>query len=173
MLDKDTVEAAQVLLDLCKRRKLTLATAESCTGGLLAAALTDIPGSSAVIDRGFVSYSNNAKQAMLGVPADIIDRNGAVSQETAEAMVKGVLARTPADLAVSITGIAGPTGAKPGKPIGTVYFAAASRDGHLVHHESRFGDIGRSQVRRRSVLQALTMLTELARNAHATISPQT
>jgi len=162
VFDKEMTKASIALLELCKTRTLTLATAESCTGGLLAAALTDIAGSSAVVERGFVTYSNDAKQQMLGVPPMTIERYGAVSQETAEAMAKGALAHAQADLAVSITGIAGPSGAMPGKPIGLVHFAAASRSGRLVHHDRKFGDIGRSEVRRRSVLQALAMLHELA-----------
>ena len=162
VLDQEMKDASVALLDLCKAKELTLATAESCTGGLLAAALTDIAGSSAVVDRGFVTYSNDAKQQMLGVPPMTIERYGAVSKETAEAMAKGALAHAQVDLAVSITGIAGPSGAMPGKPIGLVHFAAASRSGRLVHHDRKFGDIGRSEVRRRSALQALAMLHELA-----------
>jgi nicotinamide-nucleotide amidase len=162
MLDKDTKAAAEALLELCKKRKLTLATAESCTGGLLAAVLTDIPGSSTMVERGFVTYSNDSKQQMLGVTPMTLEKFGAVSKETAEAMAKGVLAHAKVELAVSITGIAGPTGAMPGKPIGLVHFAAASRSGRLVHHDRKFGDLGRSEVRRRSVLQAIEMLSELA-----------
>jgi nicotinamide-nucleotide amidase len=162
MLDQETKDAAIALLDLCKAKTLTVATAESCTGGLLAAVLTDIPGSSAVVDRGFVTYTNDAKQQMLGVPPATIEKYGAVSKETVEAMAKGALAHAQVQLAVSITGIAGPSGAVPGKPIGLVHFAAASRSGRLVHHEHKFGDLGRSEVRRRSVLQALAMLRELA-----------
>jgi nicotinamide-nucleotide amidase len=162
MLDQETRDAAVALLELFKSKKLTLATAESCTGGLLAAVLTDISGSSAVVDRGFVTYSNEAKQQMIGVPPMTIEKYGAVSRETAEAMVKGALAHAQVDIAVSITGIAGPTGAMPGKPIGLVHFAAASRSGRLIHHDRKFGDLGRGEVRRRSVLQALEMLRELA-----------
>jgi nicotinamide-nucleotide amidase len=162
MIDQELQDKAGALLDLCKARGLTLATAESCTGGLLAAALTDIAGSSAVVDRGFVTYTNESKQQMIGVPSRTIEKHGAVSRETAEAMAKGALAHTQVDLAVSITGIAGPTGATPDKPIGLVHFAAASRNGRLIHHGRKFGDIGRSEVRRRSVLQAMAMLTELA-----------
>jgi nicotinamide-nucleotide amidase len=99
---------------------------------------------------------------MAGVPAPTIEKFGAVSRETAEAMAKGALANAPVDLAVSITGIAGPSGAMPGKPIGLVHFVAASRSGRLIHHDRRFGDIGRSEVRRQSVLQAMAMLRELA-----------
>jgi nicotinamide-nucleotide amidase len=164
MVDEELLAQARALLDLCRAKKLTIATAESCTGGLVAATLTEIPGSSDVVERGFVTYSNAAKTAMLGVPADVIARFGAVSRETAEAMAQGALAHSPADLAVSITGIAGPGGGSPGKPVGLVHFAAAARGGPLVHHESRFGDIGRAQVRHVSVKQALDMLSALAQS---------
>jgi nicotinamide-nucleotide amidase len=156
------IEQATALLELCRRKGLTIATAESCTGGLVAAALTEIPGSSDVVERGFVTYSNEAKQAMLGVPAATLKNFGAVSRETAEAMAAGALANSPADLAVSITGIAGPGGGSAEKPVGLVHFAAASRRGRLIQRERRFGDIGRAQVRHASVVEALAMLRELA-----------
>jgi nicotinamide-nucleotide amidase len=160
--DLDTQAAATALLELCKAKKLTIATAESCTGGLVAGALTDIAGSSAVVDRGFVTYTDEAKAQMLGVPAATLQAHGAVSRETAQAMAKGALAHSLADLAVSITGIAGPGGGTKEKPVGLVHFAAAARDGRLIHRECRFGDLGRAEVRRLSVLEALEMLTELA-----------
>src|SRR5262245_17322036 len=116
MVDRELTEAARALLDLCRRKRLKLAAAESCTGGLLAATLTEIPGSSDVFERGFVTYSNEAKQAMLGVTTTTLAGHGAVSRETAEAMATGVLAHAPVDLAVSITGIAGPGGAGPVHP---------------------------------------------------------
>jgi nicotinamide-nucleotide amidase len=167
MAQLELIEMARALIDLCRAKKLTIATAESCTGGLVAATLTEIPGSSDVFDRGFVTYSNDAKQAMLGVPVDALATFGAVSRETAETMASGALARAGVDLAVSITGIAGPGGALPGKPVGLVHFAATSRGGGLMHHglmhqERRFGDIGRAQVRLASVAVALAMLRELA-----------
>jgi nicotinamide-nucleotide amidase len=164
MADRETEAAATALLALCKSKKLMVATAESCTGGLVAGALTDIAGSSAVVDRGFVTYTNAAKHQMLGVPNATIERHGAVSRETAEAMVRGALGNANADLAVSITGIAGPGGGTADKPVGLVHFAAASRGSNLIHRERRFGDIGRGAVRRLSVLEALAMLTELAKN---------
>jgi nicotinamide-nucleotide amidase len=156
------LDKARALLDLCRARKLTIATAESCTGGLVAATLTEIPGSSDVFERGFVTYSDAAKAAMLGVPTLVLQRFGAVSRETAEAMARGALAHSPADLAISITGIAGPGGGSPGKPVGLVHFAAAARGGRLMHQECKFGDIGRAHVRQVSVLQALAMLHALA-----------
>jgi nicotinamide-nucleotide amidase len=163
MADRETEAAATALLDLCKAKNLMVATAESCTGGLVAGVLTDIAGSSAVVDRGFVTYTNAAKHQMLGVPNETIERHGAVSRETAEAMVRGALGHANADLAVSITGIAGPGGGTADKPVGLVHFAAGSRGGNLIHRERHFGDIGRGAVRRLSVLEALSMLTELAR----------
>jgi len=159
------IEQASALLEVCRRKQLRIATAESCTGGLIAATLTEIPGSSDVVERGFVTYSNAAKQTMLDVPAATIGQFGEVSRETAEAMATGALANSPAELAVSVTGIAGPGGARPGKPVGLVHFAAASKRGRLIHREKRFGDIGRSQVRHASVVEALDMLRALA-DAH-------
>ncbi len=168
MPEGDLNEAARALLDLCRARKLMVAVAESCTGGLLAATLTEIPGSSDVLDRGFVTYSNAAKEAMLGVPSRTLADFGAVSRETARAMAEGALAQAPVDLTVSITGIAGPGGGTPEKPVGLVYLAAAARDGRRIAEERRFGDIGRSQVRIESVRLALAMLTRLAENRDLT-----
>jgi nicotinamide-nucleotide amidase len=162
MLDEEIRIAAAALLDLCRRKELKVATAESCTGGLVAGALTDIAGSSDVLDRGFVTYSNEAKREMLGVSAQTLREHGAVSRETAEEMARGALAHSNARLAVAITGIAGPGGGSAEKPIGLVHFAAAARSGALVTREMRYGDIGRGQVRYKSVLQALAMLKELA-----------
>jgi nicotinamide-nucleotide amidase len=152
---------ARSLLDLCRTRKLTIATAESCTGGLVAGALTEIPGSSDVVDRGFVTYSNAAKHAMLGVENSTLTNFGAVSKETAVAMAIGALENAGVDLTIAITGIAGPGGATPGKPVGLVHFAAASRTGQIHHREKRFGAIGRSAVRARSVIEALRLLIEM------------
>jgi nicotinamide-nucleotide amidase len=169
MADPETIAAATALLDLCKAKSLMVATAESCTGGLVAGALTEISGSSAVVDRGFVTYTDEAKHQMLGVPTATLEKFGAVSRETAEAMARGALSHASADLAVAITGIAGPTGGSQEKPVGLVHFAAASRGGALTHRERRYGDIGRGEVRRRSVLEALAMLAELAAGATARI----
>ena len=161
-MDQELIGRAHALLALCRDRQLKIAVAESCTGGLLAATLTEVPGSSDVFDRGFVTYSNGSKTAMLGVPISTLERDGAVSPATAEAMSLGALAQADADLVVSITGIAGPSGATLGKPVGLVHFAAAARDGRLLHHARNFGDIGRAQVRRASVVEALMMLHKLA-----------
>jgi nicotinamide-nucleotide amidase len=167
MIDEQLTALAIALLDLCRRKRLKIATAESCTGGLVAATLTEVAGSSEVLERGFVTYSNDAKEGMLHVPSATLARHGAVSRETAEAMAAGAVARAPVDLAVSITGIAGPGGATAGKPVGLVHFGAASRGGQRIHRERRYGEIGRAQVRRASVIEALTLLRELAENEEA------
>jgi nicotinamide-nucleotide amidase len=159
--------AAIAVLEACRARGLKIATAESCTGGLVAGALTDIAGSSDVVDRGFITYSNAAKQQMLGVSAKILREHGAVSRETAQAMARGALGKADADLAVAITGIAGPGGGSENKPVGLVHFAAAARSGALAHKEMRYGDIGRAEVRGKSVLEALRMLKQMAETARA------
>jgi nicotinamide-nucleotide amidase len=150
------------VLEECRARKWTVGTAESCTGGLVAGALTEIAGSSDVVDRGFVTYSNAAKMAMLGVPEATLVAHGAVSRETAQAMARGALERAGVSLTVAITGVAGPGGGSVEKPVGLVHFAAAASDGRLIHREKRFGNVGRSEVRRLSVIEALDMLLELA-----------
>ncbi|MBV8447338.1 MAG: CinA family protein, partial [Hyphomicrobiales bacterium] len=150
------------LLDLCRARGLRIAIAESCTGGLVAGALTEIAGSSDVVDRGFVTYSNEAKAEMLGVPKDLIVRHGAVSEEVARAMAEGALAHSVADLSVAVTGVAGPGGGSTEKPVGLVHFAAAGKGKATVREERRFGDLGRSEIRRQSVLVALALLEKAA-----------
>jgi len=136
MLDDDIVKAAEQLLAICKRKNLLVATAESCTAGLVAGTLSEVPGVSSILDRGYITYSNEAKHEVLG--------------------------HARVHLAVSVTGIAGPDGGSAEKPVGLVHFAAASRTGKLVHVERRYGDIGRSQVRKHSVLQAFRLLHDLA-----------
>jgi nicotinamide-nucleotide amidase len=163
-MDAKLRTAAKRLLDVCRARGLRVATAESCTGGLVAGALTEIPGSSDVVERGFVVYSNAAKETMLGVPAATLKRHGAVSAETAVAMAAGALKNSEADLTVSITGIAGPGGGSRQKPVGLVHFGAAARDGRSLHRRRLFGKIGRRRVRERSVMQALELLDLLARD---------
>ena len=162
MIDPKLRAAAVEVLDACRARGWRVATAESCTGGLVAAALTEIAGSSDVVECGFVVYSNAAKQAMLGVPAATLKRYGAVSAETAVAMAAGALKHSPADVAVAITGIAGPGGGTAQKPVGLVHFAAASRDGRRLQRRRLFDKIGRRRVRERSVAEALAMLLALA-----------
>ena len=165
MDDSHIRAAATEVLALCRAARLMVATAESCTGGLVAGALTAIAGSSDVVDRGFVTYTNEAKQEMLDVPAEVLGRVGAVSRETAEAMARGALAHSRADLSVSITGIAGPGGGGVDKPVGLVHFAAAACDGRLIAEERRFGAIGRDAVRMESVAVALGLLRALAVSA--------
>ena len=165
MIDAKLRAAAKHLLELCRARGLRIATAESCTGGLVAGTLTEIAGSSDVVDCGFVVYSDAAKHAMLGVPVSTLNRYGAVSGETATAMAAGALKHSQADLAVAITGIAGPGGATKQKPVGLVYFAAASRDGKRLTRTRRFGKIGRTRVRLRSVGEAFELLRRLAQSA--------
>jgi nicotinamide-nucleotide amidase len=153
-------EKALELVGLCKARGVKIATAESCTGGLVAAAITSVSGSSAVFERGFITYSNAAKTEMIGVDEALIARYGAVSDETARAMAEGAQRAARADIAVAVTGIAGPTGATPTKPVGLVHIAVAFA--RTVSREFRFGDIGRNVVREKSTLAALQMLLDQA-----------
>jgi nicotinamide-nucleotide amidase len=154
--DRLAQEAAQ-LLDACRQAGVQVATAESCTGGLIAAALTSVAGSSDVVERGFVTYSNEAKTEQLGVPADLIARDGAVSETVARAMAEGALSRSHADIAISVTGIAGPGGATPNKPVGLVHLGCARR-GRETLHERRVFDGDRAAVREQSVALAFAML---------------
>ena len=157
--DSELRQMAAYMLERFRAAGLSVATAESCTGGLIAALLTAIPGSSDVVERGFVTYSNEAKTEMLGVPADVIAEHGAVSAETAISMAFGALAHSRADATVAVTGIAGPGGGSEAKPVGLVFVAVATRDGEQVFMvELRFGDIGRDAIRRETVRTALEML---------------
>ena len=162
MFPADLIAQAESLLDRLRKRGLKLATAESCTGGLLAALLTEIAGSSDVVERGFVTYSNAAKHEMLGVPETSLAEHGAVSAPVARAMAEGALAHSGADVAVAVTGIAGPGGGTAAKPVGLVHFAAARRGGGVLHRECRFGDIGRSEVRIASLREALQLFSRAA-----------
>lgn len=157
----ELMDLAAALLADFRQAGLMVATAESCTGGLIAATLTDVAGSSAVVDRGFVTYSNSAKADMLGVDPALIVANGAVSEPVARAMVKGALDNSGADAAVAVTGIAGPGGGTAEKPVGLVHLAAMRRGGESIHEACRFGDVGRTAVRLLTVKQALTMLRSL------------
>lgn len=161
MISTELFEAASEVLGLCGRHRFRLATAESCTGGLIAAALTSSPGSSNVLDRGYVTYSNAAKIADLGVAAELIDEKGAVSEEVARAMATGAIDAANVDVALSVTGVAGPCGGTPQKPVGLVHIAAAHRDGRILHRECRYGPIGRGEVRRLSAMAALALTKEL------------
>lgn len=157
---------SRAVLNAARAAGLSVATAESCTGGMVAAALTSIAGSSDVVDRGFVTYSNAAKIAMLGVPSALIERVGAVSAEVAAAMAEGALKASGAGLAVAITGIAGPTGGTATKPVGLVHLAAVSRAGAVNRIERRYDPaLGRAGIRRAATRDALLMLLDLAERA--------
>ena len=162
MFPKKSIELAERVVRACEAAGLRISTAESCTGGLIAAALTEIPGASNVVERGFVAYSNAAKTELLGVPADLIEAHGAVSTEVAQAMAEGALAGAPAELSVAITGIAGPGGATAAKPVGLVQLAAARKGAETLSERHVFsGD--RGEVRLQGVQAALEMLLRLAR----------
>jgi nicotinamide-nucleotide amidase len=156
----DLKSHAARLLKAYSDRGLKIATAESCTGGLVAALLTEIAGSSAVVERGFVTYSNEAKTELIGVPVDLIAAHGAVSEPVARAMAEGALAHSRADVTVGITGIAGPGGGTATKPVGLVHFGLARNGAATVHLERRYGDLGRETVRLRAVEDALGLLEQ-------------
>ena len=163
------IKQAQLLVEKLGDRALVLATAESCTGGLVSALITEIPGSSNVFDRGFVTYSNEAKTEMLGVPSSLIRNFGAVSPEVARAMAEGTLKNSRAQITVSITGIAGPGGGSDEKPVGLVHFATClikPDESHPVcaSHEMRFGDIGRAEIRSEAAHTALKLIDDLIQN---------
>lgn len=154
------VDRAEALLTRCRSRGIMLASAESCTGGLLGALLTSIPGSSDVYERGFITYSNAAKHELLGVDENNLVTFGAVSAIVAEQMAQGALIHSRSDIAVSVTGIAGPSGGTPEKPVGLVYFGVATKEGTVRSIERRFGDLGRDKVRDASVEAAIDLLLE-------------
>ncbi len=157
MIDQHLLDEAACLLDACRIRQVRLATAESCTGGLIAAALTAIAQSSDVVDRGFVTYSNAAKQEMLGVPEELIREHGAVSEPVARAMAAGALARSRADITVSVTGVAGPGGGTPEKPVGLVWFGLA-RCGRPAESDSRVFPGDRTAIRSAAVAHAFALI---------------
>lgn len=159
MFPDDILSQAKAVIAAAVARRRMLATAESCTGGLVAGALTQIAGSSTVVDRGFITYSNAAKSRMLGIDPALIETHGAVSEAVARAMAEGAIRHSDALVTVSVTGIAGPGGGSPDKPVGLVHFAAAGPAG-TTHVERRFGDIGRDAVRLASVRQALNLLLD-------------
>lgn len=163
----DLYDAAKSLLVELQRHALLITTAESCTGGLLAGLLTEVPGASGMVERGFVTYSDAAKTELLGVPAELIARYGAVSEEVARAMAEGALKNTPAHIAVSVTGIAGPDGGSPEKPVGLVYVAVAVKGETTRTHECRFGDIGRRDIRLASVREALKLVRSAVKPGRA------
>lgn len=159
MFDLDTRSLAAELLNMSKERGFTVATVESCTGGLVCGALTAISGSSSMVQGGLITYANEAKAALAGVPVEMIARHGAVSEPVARAMAEGGRERLDATFAVSITGIAGPGGGSVEKPVGLVHFACAGPAG-THHRERRFGEQSRDEIRRLSVLEALDLLRE-------------
>lgn len=158
MFPDETLMAARLLLAEAEERRLKIVTAESCTGGLIAACLTEIPGSSAVVERGFVTYSNQAKQELLGVPGDLIADMGAVSEPVARAMAEGALRESRAHIAIAVTGVAGPGGGTPLKPVGLVHIACA-RDNHRLRHEAlRLGPLSRQEIRLKTVDAAIALM---------------
>lgn len=160
-----SADLARAVLEAARARRVLIVTAESCTGGMVAAALTDVAGSSDVFERGFVSYADQAKRELLGVPPETLAAFGAVSRETAAAMAQGALTASPAQLAVSVTGVAGPGGGSAEKPVGLVWFATAERGSEPKAVERRFGDLGRGGVREAATLTALELLLERLRQA--------
>lgn len=160
MFTDDLKAQAIRFLDDMRGAGLHFASAESCTGGLIAALLTEIPGSSDVVDRGFITYSNEAKAEMIGVDPALIARVGAVSREVALAMAEGAIRHSAADISVAVTGVAGPGGGTDAKPVGLVHIASARRNGATLHRECRFGPLGRSEIRERTVIEALALATE-------------
>ena len=165
---EDLIRQVAELLDVCRERQLLLATAESCTGGLLTAYLTQVAGASDVVERGFITYSNASKRELLGIDQEMLDQFGAVSREVALSMAAGALWRSKASISVAVTGLAGPGGGSVDKPVGLVHFATAKRvsvsteqlDFSAIHHVEAFGDIGRAQVQEASVAVALTLLRQ-------------
>ncbi len=161
MFEAAQIRQAQQLLDEARAKGLRIAIAESCTGGLIAALLTEIPGSSDVVERGFVTYSNESKEDLLGVPTDLIRQYGAVSAPVAQAMVQGALQHSLAHLAVAVTGIAGPGGGTAQKPVGLVYVAALKQGGEVMLKAFNFGSLGRTEIRSRTAGEALALLRDL------------
>jgi nicotinamide-nucleotide amidase len=160
-IGEDLIAQAAALLEAARANGDVITTAESCTGGLISAALSAVPGASDVFDRGFITYSNVAKSEMLGVPYWLIEKHGAVSEDVARAMAGGALTHSNASMAVAVTGIAGPSGGTPDKPVGLVHFAAGRPDGPMHHERVLFGDLSRAEIRRRSVERALSLLGAL------------
>lgn len=163
MNDRLILELAQEVVELCTEKNVMIATAESCTGGLVASAVTEVPGASQVLERGFVTYSDQAKIEMLGVMPITLRQYGAVSKDVALEMAHGAMSRSEAGISVSTTGIAGPSGGTTGKPVGLVHFGGRHYKGALIHREMQFGDLGRHEIRMRSVEVALEMIIELAK----------
>jgi nicotinamide-nucleotide amidase len=157
LFSSELLDSAGALLSELRRKGLRIATAESCTGGLLCGLLTEIPGASDSVERGFVTYSNAAKSALLGLEPALIDREGAVSEAVARAMAEGALARAPVDVAIAVTGIAGPSGGTESKPVGLVYLTVAIKGQATQTRECRFGDVGRTSIRLATLAEAIAM----------------
>jgi nicotinamide-nucleotide amidase len=162
LYSQDMLDLARDFLNATRAKGWKFASAESCTGGLIAGLLTEIAGSSDVVDRGFVTYSNDAKTALVGVPAELIALHGAVSEEVVRAMAEGALRNSLADLTVAVSGVAGPGGGTTEKPVGRVHIAASSKTNRL-HKRMDYGDLGRAEIRRRTVIDALLLAQELLR----------
>ncbi len=160
-MEKSLVDMATQVLESCRNHGLKLVTAESCTGGLIAATLTDIPGSSDVLDRGYVTYSNQAKSDMLGVASGLIQQQGAVSELVARHMAEGALAKSGCDMAVAVTGIAGPDGGSADKPVGTVHIAIAESSGTTRHEKCVLGDLSRTEIRQATVIRSFELIIEM------------
>jgi nicotinamide-nucleotide amidase len=170
MFPADLIDEAQRVLAELRAREMMLATAESCTGGLLIGLLTEVPGASDVVERGFVTYSNKAKIACLNVPAQLLARYGAVSAEVARAMAEGALVNSEADLAIAVTGVAGPGGGTAQRPVGLVRLAIARAGGTPLDTEWQFGDLGRSRIRLETVRAALGLVRQ-ALDTTASVQP--
>jgi nicotinamide-nucleotide amidase len=167
LFSEDERQIAEIVLDLCRERRLTLATAESCTGGLVAARLTSVPGSSAVFKGGVVSYADDVKESALGVPHEVLERHGAVSAEAAKAMAEGARERLGAEVGVSVTGVAGPDGGSEEKPVGLVFVHAVGPDGEEARRTDFPGD--RDMIRGRATAAALHLVRRLLENRHTSV----
>ncbi len=161
MFPENLIKQADELLSICREKNIKLCTAESCTGGLIIGLLTEISGSSDVVDRGFITYSNQAKMELLNVSKDILNQYGAVSEQTVRAMTSGALSQSKADIAIAVSGIAGPTGGSTTKPVGLVHIATQHKSLQISHQEFNFGDIGRTNIRIKTIAKALEMTKEI------------
>ena len=164
MFSEEIRALSRTLLEACRTKGVHIATAESCTGGLIAAALTEIAGSSDVFERGFVTYQNEAKAENLGVLEQTLNTHGAVSELVAKEMAVGALKHSASQVSVAVSGVAGPGGGSVEKPVGLVHIASASTDGRTQHRRCEFGDVGREGIREATVLEALSLLTEVVEN---------
>ncbi len=160
MFPDDLIAKAETVVEDLRRKNLKLATAESCTGGSIAGVLTEIAGASDVFERGYVTYSNDAKAEEISVPINALNTHGAVSSDVATTMAEGALTKSKSDIAVAVTGIAGPTGGTEQKPVGLVFIAVAAKDQNTVYEKCLFGDVGRTEIRKQTIIKALDMVLE-------------